>query len=194
MRDERNDPVNSENLLKGLIAGAIGGFVASAVMNKFQQLFSDFLIGEERSHGAQSIQTGTPQHGIGRKLDEFGLDDPKDDSAERLANAASVGILGHKPTEGEKRSAGTALHYGYGISMGAVYGAAAEMVPNITTGAGMPYGAAIWLGADEGVVPLLGLSKSPSEYPLSVHAVSLASHLVYGLTADVVRQGVRASL
>lgn len=193
MAGDRNDTAQGE-LLKGLVAGIIAGFVASAVMNKFQQALGRFITGEERSHGAQSLQTGTPDHGIGRKLTELGVEDPRDDSAERLANAISVGALDHDLSESEKSAAGTGLHYGFGISMGAFYGAAAEVLPDVTAGIGIPYGAAIWVAADEVVVPLLGLSKSAPEYPLSVHASDLASHLVYGLTLETVRHGVRSSL
>lgn len=35
---------------------------------------------------------------------------------------------------------------------------------------GVPFGAALWLAADEVEVPAFGLSKSPFEYPLSSHA------------------------
>jgi uncharacterized membrane protein YagU involved in acid resistance len=78
--------------------------------------------------------------------------------------------------------------------MAALYGAAAEFAPGVTTGEGALFGAAVWVTADEGVVPLLGLSKSPTEYPLSIHAYALASHLVYGLTTEVVRRAVRGAL
>jgi len=37
----------------------------------------------------------------------------------------------------------------------------------------------------------LGLKKPPTEYPLSEHAYALASHLVYGLTTEMVRGAVR---
>ena len=60
--------------------------------------------------------------------------------------------------------------------------------------AGLPFGAAFWLLADETAVPLLGLSKGPTEYPLSTYAYALASHLVYGLTAEAVRRAVRGAL
>jgi hypothetical protein len=43
-------------------------------------------------------------------------------------------------------------------------------------------------------VPALGLSKSSEEYPLSIHAYALTSHLVYGLTTEVVRRAVRKAL
>ena len=179
---------------KGLAAGVVGGLVASAVMNEFQALWSRLLEGEERSHGAQSLQQGSPEHGVGRELRERGSDDDTDDAPERLANAISVGLFDRELTKGEKETAGKALHYAYGTSMGALYGAAAELLPGVTAGAGAPFGAAVWVTADEGVVPLLGLSKKPTEYPLSIHAYALASHLVYGLTAEAVRRAVRRAL
>jgi hypothetical protein len=40
-------------------------------------------------------------------------------------------------------------------------------------------------------VPLLGLAKGPTEYPVSTHAYALASHLVYGMTAEMSRRALR---
>ncbi len=185
---------HNSDFLKGLAAGIIGGFAGSVVMNQYQKLFSRFITGEERSHGAQSLQPKSPGHGAGKMLKKRGKDDENDDATERLANAAAVGLFDRQLTEREKSIAGTALHYAYGTSMGAVYGAAAEVSDKITPGAGMPYGFLIWLGADEGVVPLLGLSETPDEYPLSVHAGAFSAHLVYGLTMEIVRNAVRKRL
>lgn len=182
------------DIWKGLAAGVVGGLVASAVMNEFQALLSRLAGDEERSHGAQSLQQGSPEHGVGRELRERGSDYEDDDAPERLANAVAVGLFDRELTKREKEKAGTALHYAYGTSMGALYGAAAEIAPGVTAAAGLPFGAAVWVTADEGVVPLLGLSKKPNEYPLSVHAYALASHLVYGLTTEVVRSAVRRAL
>lgn len=179
------------NLLKGLAAGVIAGAAAAVVMNQFQKLCSRLLIGEERSHGAQSLQKGAPHRGAGKMLERGGAEDPNDDSAERLAQTVSVGIFDHKLTEQEKDKAGTAFHYGFGISMGAVYGAAAEIIPEATFCEGLPYGALIWMGADELVVPALGLSKAGDEYPASIHAAALGAHLVYGLTLESVRNLIR---
>ncbi len=194
MNDSINGYNSDRNILKGFAAGLIGGLAASAVMNQFQKALAKMVTGEERSHGAQSLQPGQPDHGVGKMLKEHGVDDPDDDSAERLANAASIALLDHELTETEKDIGGTLFHYGYGTSMGAVYGAAAEVLPAVTIGAGLPYGALIWVGADEGVVPLMGLSETPDKYPASVHVSSLAAHLVYGLTAEIVRKTVRKIL
>jgi hypothetical protein len=163
-------------------------------MNQFQALLSKLSEEEERSHGAQSMQPGSPGHGVAQELQAQGGDRQDDDATERLASAISEGVLDHALSEREKDTAGTAIHYAFGISSGALYGAAAELVPEVAAGAGAPFGAFIWVTADEGMVPLLGLSKGPAEYPLSIHARSFASHLVYGLTAEAVRRAVRGAL
>ena len=182
------------NALKGLAAGAAGGLVASAVMNQFQALCGRLMEGTERSHGAQSLQQGSPDHGVARKLQERGSDEEQDDAAMRLANVISEEVLDRDLTRKEKQSAGTLVHYLFGVTTGAWYGATAERFPAITAGAGLPFGAFVWLTADEGMVPALGLSKPPTEYPLSIHAYALASHLVYGFTSEMVRRAVRRAL
>ncbi len=140
------------------------------------------------------MQEGSPQHGAGGMLQEHGSDDARDDAAKRLAQTISVGVFNHELTKSEKDTAGTVLHYAYGVSMGGFYGAIAELAPAIKLGAGALYGVGIWVVADEGIVPALGLSKSPNEYPLSIHAYALTSHLVYGLTTEVVRGVVHGAM
>jgi hypothetical protein len=179
---------------KGLAAGIAGGLAAAAVMNRFQALLSRQAGNEERSHGAQSLQTGSPRQGVGLELRAEGKDEQSDDATERLANAVSVKVFDRELTKREKAAAGTAFHYAMGATSGALYGAIAEFSPGATAGAGLPFGAAVWLVADEGLVPAAGLSKSPSQYPLSIHAYSFASHLVFGLTAEVVRRAARKAL
>ncbi len=182
------------NVWKGLAAGVVGGLVASAVMNRFQALWSKLAEGVERSHGAQSLQQGTPSHGVARELQEKGSDEEQDDAAERIASVVSEEVFDHRLTKGEKESAGTLVHYVFGVTTGAMYGGLAEVLPEVTAGAGAPFGAFVWLTADEGIVPALGLSKSPTEYPLSTHVYALSSHIVYGLTAELVRRAVRRAL
>lgn len=81
-----------------------------------------------------------------------------------------------------------------GTGVGGLYGAVADVAPQVTTSAGLPFGTAFWLVVDETAVPLLGLSKPPTEYPASTHVYALASHLVYGLTAELVRRNLRRAL
>jgi len=194
LRSERENGGREVHLWKGLAAGVVGGMVASAVMNRFQALWSRLTEGEERSHGAQSMQQGSPQKGVGRELQAVGKDEEEDDAPERLANAISVGVSKQELTEREKDVAGTLFHYAMGATSGALYGTVAEIIPNVKAGAGLPFGAVIWLTVDEGLMPAVGLSKSPAEYPLSIHAYAFSSHLVFGLTTELVRRAVRNAL
>ena len=185
----------SSDPLKGMIAGVAGGLVASWMMNQFQALLSKVTHGVERPQGAQSLQHGSPRHGVARELQERGLDREEDNAAIRIAVIVSERLFGLELVERERRErAGAVVHYAFGVATGGIYGAAAEMLPVATAGAGLPFGAAVWLIADEIIVPALGLSKPPTEIPPSTHAYSIASHLVYGLTTEIVRREVRRAL
>jgi len=160
-------------VLKGLAAGLVGGLVASWTMNRFQELW--FSVADK----GQSSAPG---------------DEEPDDTTVRTASAISEGLFDHKLTTTEKKIAGPAVHYSLGTGVGGLYGAVAEVAPGVTAGAGLPFGAAFWLVVDEGAVPILGLAKGPTAYPLSTHVYALTSHFVYGLTTELVRRSVRNAL
>jgi uncharacterized membrane protein YagU involved in acid resistance len=164
----------SERVLKGLAAGLVGGLVASWTMNRFQELW--FSV----------VDKGQSQ--------EISPAEAPDDTTVRTASAISEELFDHKLTKAEKKIAGPAVHYSLGTGVGGLYGAAAEVAPEVTAGAGLPFGAAFWLVVDEGAVPILGLAKGPTAYPLSTHVYALTSHFVYGLTTELVRRSVRKAL
>lgn len=172
---------------KGLAAGLVGGLVASWTMNRFQDVWSklaeEFGQPEEQS-SARDGGENQPARGGGEQ----------EDATVKAASAISEGIFDHELTKSEKKIAGPAVHYAFGTATGGLYGAVAELAPEVTAGAGLPFGAAFWLVADETAVPLLGLSKWPTEYPVGTHVYALASHFVYGLTAEAVRRAVRGAL
>ncbi len=174
---------------KGLAAGLIGGLVASWTMNRFQGGWSKLAQGNRMSPLRQD-QLESRQ----LESDEQGSVEPEDDTTVKTASAISEGIFDHKLTQREKKIAGPAVHYALGTGVGGLYGAVAEVAPKVTTGAGLPFGTVFWLVVDEGAVPLLGLSKGPTAYPLSTHAYALSSHFVYGLTAEIVRRVIRRAL
>lgn len=183
------------DVLKGAIAGFIGGLVASWTMNQFQSALSLVMKGVEKSHGAQSLKPEGGEAGIQEMRREPEEDDEEqEDATEKLADAISENIFGHELDKSEKETAGAVVHYAFGAAMGGVYGIAAEVAPEVCAGAGLPFGAVFWFAADELAVPLLGLTAKPSEFSLSTHAYALASHLVYGLTSEVVRKSVRKML
>jgi len=179
----------SGDLWKGLAAGLAGGLVASWTMNQFQAGWSKAAEGFEKPHGAQAMQPSE-----GQAPGQAGENkEQQDDATVKTAKAISENILGRELKESEKRTAGAAVHYAFGIATGGLYGAIAEYAPVVTTAAGLPFGVVFWVVADETVVPLLGLSKGPTKYPLSTHTYALASHLVYALTAEITRRAVRTA-
>ena len=169
---------SNRNAWKGLVAGVVGGIVASWAMDRFQYWWLSFGGGDELK-----LQQTPREEG-----------DREEPATVKTASAISEGIFGHGLTAREKEIAGPIVHYAVGTTAGAVYGLAAEYEPDVTTLAGIPFGAAFWMVVDEGALPLLGLAKGPTAYPISTHAYALASHMVFGLTAEVVRGTVRRAL
>lgn len=165
------------DILKGAAAGLAGGLVASWVMTQFQNVWSTVSskLREPQAKPAESESKSEP-------------------STVKLAERISSDFLGHELTSQEKRLAGPAVHYAFGSSMGAVYGVAAELMPRVMAGQGMLFGTGLWFMADEVAVPAMGLSGSPIKTPATTHVYALASHLVYGLTAETVRSAVRPLL
>jgi len=185
MMSDRRKRGARRDVWKGAAAGLVGGLVASWTMNQFQALLSKLSEADKKSQvsGRGEQQKKSP-------------DDSKegDDATVKAASAIAEGVFDHKLTKSEKKVAGPAVHYAFGAVTGGVYGAVAELAPAISAGVGLPFGAVFWLAADEAAVPALGLSKSPTEYPLSTHANALASHFVYGLTTEIVRRALRSAL
>ena len=177
------------NILKGFVAGLAGGLLASWTMNQFQAAWTRIAENSEKSHGAQSMQPSD-----GSKGDHAQDVNEQDDATVETAKVISREVFGHELQESEKEPAGAAVHYAFGTATGGLYGALAEVSPQVTAGAGLPFGAAFWLLADEISVPMLGLSKGPTAYPVSTHVYAFASHLVYGVTAELSRRALRQVL
>ena len=157
------------DVLAGAIAGLAGGLAAAFVMTEFQT--------------AISALQGKGQSGNGEIP-----------ANEKAAERISEGVFHHTMTEAGRKEAGEAVHYAMGGVSGMIYGVVSELAPVTTVSAGLPFGTAVWLLADDVAVPTLGLSKPITEFPLSTHVYALGSHLVYGLTTDLVRRALRRIL
>ena len=167
----------------GVAAGLVGGLVASWTMNQFQLILSKSSEKlNEKSEKSQQKEKGDAQGDNG------------EDATMKAADKVWAGITGSPLSKRAKKTAGPIVHYLFGSVMGGIYGATAEYLPAVTFGEGALFGTLLFVGADEVAVPALGLSKFPTEYPVSSHASALAAHLVYGGTAEVVRGLVRKVL
>jgi putative membrane protein len=159
-----------DNLAKGAVAGLVGGVIASFVMEKYQSAVSSLSESDKQKSSESEPMT------------------------EKVARQVSENVLDHTPTKKEKAAGGEAVHYAMGGVSGMLYGVAAELSPESTTGIGLPFGTSVWLGADEVGTWAAGLAKAPTEYSASKHLYALSSHLVYGITTELVRRGVRKLL
>jgi putative membrane protein len=167
---------------KGLAAGVIGGLAATVVMSQFQAAW------------------GKASEALRRDEDSDSREEDQQDEDATMKAAGKWAAAGHRLSHQEKKKAGPlVVHYAFGSAMGAVYGLANEFAPvgrkmlsPLLSGSG--FGTALFLGADEGAVPALGRSESPKKSPVSSHIYGWASHLVYGLTLEIVRKTVRRSL
>ena len=178
------------SLWKGALAGAVAGAAGAFVMEKFQtKALPRMTAWLER--GQQEGEGGGDGGGDGGG---GGSPETSEPATLKAAEAVSEKVFRHELTEDEKKWAGPAAHYWMGVTSGAVYGATVERLPLATIGQGAAFGTMVWGIADEGVVPLAGLSKPPTEYPAKTHASALASHLVYGVTTEMVRRAVRRAL
>jgi putative membrane protein len=165
------------NILKEMLAGALGGLVASWTMNEFQKVWS---AAEKQISGGKQGQDENRQNG-----------EDAEDATMKTADRIFQALQGRHLTKDEKKKAGPVVHYAFGAIMGAVYGASVEVNPAANALAGIPFGAILFAAADEVALPALGLSAKPAAYPLSQHLYGLVSHAVYGVTTETVRRIVR---
>jgi len=158
-----------------MVSGLAGGLAATYVMSQFQ---------------AVSKHWNKPQHN-GSQSHPPTQQEP---ATVKTAQSISLVATGEELAPREKGRAGQVVHYAFGAASGMFYGALSEYKPKTRAARGAAFGTGLWALADEIAVPALKLSKAPREEPASAHLFGLASHLVYGMTADAVARGVRALL
>jgi putative membrane protein len=171
--------------LLGALAGAAGGLVGAWAMVQFNHLVGAAAEGSDKEGDryAHHREDARPNAIDGTLPDEPGT--------MQAASGLAEPVLGRQLSEEEKVASGTVLHYVFGAAAGALYGVAAEFDNSTTRGGGMAFGATVWLIADEVGMHAAGFATSPADYPLSRHAATLATHLVFGLTVEAARRAIR---
>jgi len=105
-------------------------------------------------------------------------------SATEVAAKKLAGAVGASPSKTQIKATEGAIHFGVGAGAGATYGAIRRHVPAPAITKGLGFGATLWLMADEGLNPALGLTPGPADFPWQTHARGLVSHLVFGLVTE----------
>ena len=175
----------------GMLRGAVGSVAGLAAMGLF------FRATRALSNGGGS---GNGESEEGPIEDRHGLDDISlvgRQSREEESATATIGRLayeaaeGREPDEQMKQKLGQAVHWGYGVLLGGLYGALRTDVESPDFLGGLGYGAAAWVIGDELMVPLLGLAEGPTAHGWTEHAATLGAHLVYGAATSSVTQALR---
>lgn len=172
--------MQNHHVLRGALAGTLGGLVASWVMNEFMS-----GIGSKLQHAVQTDE----QNRTDEAMQHAGEGQPKEDATMKAADMIVKEATGgqHLSWE-EKKKAGPMVHYAFGALMGGLYGGLAELSPGVTGGIGTKFGTVLFAGADLFAVPALGLSQSSADQQASKLVSPFAAHLVFGVTTDLVRR------
>jgi putative membrane protein len=168
-------------MIKGVVAGAIGGLIGTWAMSVAQRQWTLAVDGDAPDsaggkHDARDWQERSEHQ----------------NSNEIAAQVAARYLIGRRLSCDELRVAAPLMHYSFGTVVGALYGAYIER--RRTRASGVGFGTTVWLLADEVAMPLLGLSESTTRRPVEMHLQSLAAHFVYGATTEMARRTVRTQL
>ncbi|MGI4830154.1 MAG: DUF1440 domain-containing protein [Janthinobacterium lividum] len=158
------------SFLRGLLTGAAAGLAGSLTMAGFQEFVAKgSSLGNHdapHAHAPQPGQENTTETTARKLMTQFGRSSPNS----------------------EKQVAGRALHYGFGLTMGAVYGVISEYLPIVGLGAGTAFGTILFAATDEAALPLLKLASQPADTPPLEHLLHWASHVVYASTLEITRK------
>ena len=169
------------SIWKGAVAGLAGGLVGTWVKSQAEPLLQD--LGERLfppSH-AEKERRGADVQGHPDRM-------PPSTLAQKATDEVGVTL-----SRDEKLQAQDAIHWAFGTSAGVAYGVLAE-VTDAEAGFGVPASAVLFAATHGSTLPALGLQADVARLPKAWWVWEFGSHLVYGLTVDLVRRGVRAAL
>ncbi len=86
------------------------------------------------------------------------------------------------------------LHWAFGATAGAAYGALAEYYPAASSRDGVTFGLTLMGLTHETGVPALGIAPAPADETTREKTSEIASHIVFGLVAETTRRLVRKML
>src|SRR5687768_18583927 len=121
-------------MMKGLVAGALGGLIGTWAMNDAQRAWT-------RAVGDQPPESAAGKHDARDWQERH----EHQNSNELAAHALARYLIGRSLTREELPVAAAAMHYGFGAAVGAVYGAYTER--RRSHGSGAVLGITLWLVA-----------------------------------------------
>jgi len=166
-------------LWKGVAAGMAAGLIGTLAMTGFMGLWNK---------SGELVKKKLEDRSARQQKEQRGEEEP---STEKVASDISESVFQKKLDGGMKKAAGNVVHYGFGTTMGTIYGVLTELYPVVSAGRGTLYGEAVWLGADEFALPALGYAPGIGERAVNEHIYGAAAHAVYGVVTETVRDVLR---
>jgi len=179
---ERN---GQHSITRGMLAGALGGLIASWAMNQFIAALGAVQQAAEATPNPQGEVQDHTESQAGSRNDE-----EPEDSTMKVADGVAWLVTGQHLSREAKEIGGPIVHYAFGALTGALYGAMAEVCPPVTAGVGTAFGTAVFVGADEVMVSGLISRQFPTEVPAASHLKYWSAHLVYGAATELVRRAL----
>lgn len=141
------------NVIQRLTSGALAGLTATGPMTVAMEAMHDQLPWHERYHLP-------PRQITLRAMRKSGITPPRKESSRYGATMVS--------------------HFGYGTSVGAIYGLAEPYLPGPPAAKGIAYGLAVWAGSYLGLLPALGLLSPATRHPARRNLLMIAAHVIWG--------------
>jgi uncharacterized membrane protein YagU involved in acid resistance len=150
--------VRYEKLLQDALWGGLGGLIGTVVIT----------IGMKG--GPLLLQ----QLGL-----ESGNEQQAEEPTEKLAKEVAIDLTDSSIGGDTKKVAGQAIHWGYGLGWGVLYGVVQSLLhlPNLLLGTLL--GGLISVVAST-AVPAMGLTPPPTRTPMSKNVMMMVLHLLYG--------------
>ena len=160
---------------RGLIIGVVGGLVGTLAMGQYWTRLAPLV--QPPSPEAETGPPGPDQHVIS----PLGQQHENGEGPTASLGRSAYELIAHQTPNAQTRAVlSEAVHWAMGIGSGTVYGALSARHGGQPV-SGAVYGAALWLGVDEALVPLLGLQDGPASSDARAHLNRLGAHLSYGL-------------
>ena len=160
------DKKSGTRVIRGMLAGVVGGLVGSCAMMVYMEAVSKAINGKMPPQG--------------------------DNVTAKVADLVARKVARKELSENAKQTGGALVHYGFGTIVGSAYGTAVEYMPWASAGFGVLYGTALFVVADEFSLPRLELAHWPEDESVLDQLGHLGAHLVYGVATEAVRRAVLA--
>jgi len=105
-----------------------------------------------------------------------------------LADKIKLSLVEEPLKEEHKPVVSDAIHWAFGTSTGAIYGALAASSPVFSSGLGVPFSIGFYALTHGSTLPMMDLEPYPVDVRMDYAWNEFAGHILYGVTLDLVRR------